>query len=68
MNDGDSDYLRDLIYDLQSDVRELCVILERLSLENQLLRNDLETIKNEGCWRFIENKNHSHKEKLNEEL
>jgi len=30
-------------------------------MENTLLRNDLNTIKNEGCWRFVENPEHPHR-------
>ena len=30
-------------------------------MENTLLRNDLNTIKNEGCWRYIEQPTHTHK-------
>lgn len=41
------------IYELQSKV-------EQLQLENTLLTNDLNIIKNEGCYRFVEDKNHKH--------
>ena len=35
--------------------------VEELQMENTLLRNDLNIIKNEGCWRFVENPKHTHK-------
>ena len=48
------EWLQEQIYELQDAIREL-------QMENTLLRNDLNTIKNEGCWRFVENSNHTHK-------
>jgi len=48
------EWLQEQIYELQGAIREL-------QMENTLLRNDLNVIKNEGCWRFIENPNHTHK-------
>lgn len=48
------EWLQEQIYDLQSEIREL-------QMENTLLRNDLNTIKMEGCWRFVENPAHVHK-------
>ena len=48
------EWLQEQIYDLQNEVREL-------QMENELLRNDLNTIKHEGCWRFHEDPNHLHK-------
>ena len=48
------EWIREQIDNLQEEVT-------RLQIENTLLRNDLNTIKNEGCWRFIENPVHSHK-------
>lgn len=50
------EWLQDQIYDLQDTVRQL-------QMENELLRNDLNTIKLEGCWRFIEDANHTHRKK-----
>ena len=35
--------------------------IQQLQDENTLLRNDLNTIKTEGCWRFVEDPNHTHK-------
>jgi len=49
----DIEWLQEQIYELQDAIREL-------QMENTLLHNDLNTIKNEGCWRFIEDKNHKH--------
>ena len=46
--------VQEQIWALEEQIREL-------QLENTLLRNDLEIIKNEGCWRFVENPNHNHK-------
>jgi hypothetical protein len=48
------EWLQEQIYELQDAIREL-------QMENNLLRNDLNTIKNEGCWRYIEQPTHSHK-------
>jgi TolA-binding protein len=50
----DIQWLQEQIYQLQDSIREL-------QMENELLRNDLNTIKMEGCWRFVENPNHTHK-------
>jgi hypothetical protein len=50
----DIEWLQEQIYQLQESVREL-------QMENELLRNDLNTIKIEGCWRFVEDKDHLHK-------
>jgi hypothetical protein len=50
------EWLQNQIYDLQDTVRQL-------QMENELLRNDLNTIKLEGCWRFIEDANHTHRKK-----
>lgn len=55
------EWLQEQIYDLVSDVRELQYRLDQLQMENELLRNDLNTIKHEGCWRFHEDPNHVHK-------
>ena len=49
----DIKWLQEQIYELQGEIREL-------QMENTLLRNDLNIIKTEGCWRFIEDKNHKH--------
>lgn len=56
------EWVQEQIYDLQSTVRDLESKVEQLQMENTLLRNDLNTIKNEGCWRFIENAKHEHKQ------
>ena len=48
------EWLQDQIYNLQNDIRNL-------QIENELLRNDLNTIKLEGCWRFVEDPKHTHR-------
>jgi regulator of replication initiation timing len=48
------EWLQEQIYNLQEDVRQL-------QMENELLRNDLNTIKIEGCYRFVENSTHTHR-------
>ena len=50
----DIEWIQEQIYELQGSILEL-------QMENTLLRNDLNTIKNEGCWRFIEDPNHTHR-------
>jgi prefoldin subunit 5 len=45
---------------LQEQIWELQRQMEQLQMENQLLTNDLNTIKLEGCYRFIEDKHHKH--------
>lgn len=47
------EWLQEQIYNLQNEVKQL-------QMENTLLANDLNTIKTEGCYRFIEDKNHKH--------
>ena len=47
------EWFQEQIYELQDAIREL-------QMENTLLRNDLNTIKTEGCYRFVEDKNHKH--------
>ena len=39
---------------VQEQIWELERKVEELQMENTLLRNDLNTIKNEGCWRYHE--------------
>lgn len=48
------EWVQEQIWALEEQVREL-------QMENTLLRNDLNTIKNEGCWRFVEDPKHTHK-------
>lgn len=48
------EWIQQQIWDLEERVRDL-------QMENTLLRNDLNTIKTEGCWRFVENPEHIHK-------
>ena len=48
------EWLQEQIWALEEKIREL-------QMENTLLRNDLNIIKNEGCWRFVENPKHIHK-------
>lgn len=54
------EWLQEQIYELQHSVRSLEATVERLQMENTLLTNDLNVIKTEGCWRYIEDKNHKH--------
>lgn len=54
VEDYELEWIQEQIYELRDQIREL-------QMENTLLRNDLNTIKNEGCWRFVENPNHSHR-------
>lgn len=55
--------LQEQIYDLLSSVRDLENKFEELQMENALLRNDLNIIKMEGCWRFVEDPKHTHRSK-----
>jgi regulator of replication initiation timing len=55
VEEHDIEWLQEQIYDLQNEIREL-------QMENELLRNDLNIIKHEGCWRFVENPTHKHKD------
>lgn len=54
------EWLQEQIYELQHSVRSFVATVEQLQMENTLLTNDLNTIKTEGCWRYIEDKNHKH--------
>lgn len=58
----DLDYLQQQVDALQSIVNNLIQVNERLGMEVTLLRNDLDIIKTEGCWRFVENPQHMHKD------
>ena len=58
----DLDYLQQQVDTLQSIVNNLIQVNERLGMEVTLLRNDLDIIKTEGCWRFVENPQHIHKD------
>lgn len=49
------EWVQEQIWALEEKIREL-------QMENTLLRNDLNTIKNEGCWRFYENPEHKHED------
>ena len=51
---NDLEWLQEQIWKLEEQIQEL-------RMENTLLRDDLNIIKTEGCWRFYENPNHSHK-------
>ena len=46
---------------VQEQIWELERKIDELQMENTLLRNDLNIIKNEGCWRFVEDAKHSHR-------
>lgn len=63
----DFDYLQQQVWALQETVERLTQTaervdqaVERIDMEITLLRNDLDIIKREGCWRFIENPQHKH--------
>ena len=60
VKDYELEWVQEQIYDLQNTVQELKSTVEQLQMENQLLTNDLNTIKLEGCYRFIEDKHHKH--------
>lgn len=55
VKDYELEWVQKQIWDLERKIEEL-------QMENTLLRNDLNTIKNEGCWRFYENPEHHHKD------
>jgi len=64
----DLDFLQQQVNALENVVEKLTQLTERLDqtverheMENTLLRNDLDIIKREGCWRFVENPQHIHK-------
>jgi uncharacterized protein YlxW (UPF0749 family) len=59
----DIEWLQEQIYDLVSEVRDLQNKLDQLQMEKDLLQNDLNTIKMEGCWRFVEDPTHTHRRK-----
>ena len=46
---------------IQQQINDLLEEVKQLQMENTLLRNDLNIIKTEGCYRFVENPVHSHK-------
>jgi len=46
---------------VQEQIWELERKVEELQMENTLMRNDLNTIKTEGCWLFVENPTHTHR-------
>ena len=48
------EWLQEQIWALEEQIR-------KLQMENELLRNDLNTIKMEGCWRFVEDPKHTHR-------
>lgn len=47
--------------DLQKQVWHLEETIEKLQMQITLLTNDLNTIKMEGCWRFVEDPKHTHR-------
>ena len=61
MNHPDQDELKRKITELETHVKNQNEIIGNLMMEITLLKNDLETIKQEGCWRFVENSYHQHK-------
>ena len=46
---------------IQKQLQDLLNRVEQLQMENTLLRIDINTIKSEGCWRYVENPTHTHK-------
>lgn len=62
VKDYELEWVQEQIYDLQNTVQELKSTVEQLQMENTLLHNDLNIIKTEGCWRFVENPQHIHKD------
>lgn len=50
----DLEYMQEQIYALQSETNDL-------RMEIVLLRQEIDRIKTEGCWRFYENPDHEHK-------
>ncbi len=50
------EWLQEQIFELQTEIRNL-------QMENTLLKQDLTIIKNEGCYRFVEDPGHTHKGK-----
>jgi len=62
VKDYELECVQEQIYELQNTVHELKSTVEQLQMENTLLRNDLNIIKTEGCWRFVENPQHIHKD------
>lgn len=55
------EWVQEQIWALENTIRSLENKIDELQMENTLLRNDLNTIKTEGCWKLIENPNHEHK-------
>ena len=45
---------------LKDEVSELKNVIAQLQMENTLLRNDINTLKTEGCWHFVKNPEHKH--------
>jgi len=54
VKDYQLEWVQEQIWALEEQIRQL-------QMENTLLRHDLNTIKTEGCWRFVENPKHDHK-------
>ena len=48
------EWVQEQIWELEKQIRQL-------QDENTLLRQDLNIIKSEGYWRFVEDPNHTHK-------
>lgn len=57
----DHEWLQQQLYDLQDTIRDLDSTVNQLQMEIQILQNDLNTIKLEGCWRFVEDAQHTHR-------
>ena len=56
----DLDNIQQDVWELEHTVQEQQKTIEELQMALTLLTNDLNTIKMEGCWRFVEDKNHKH--------
>lgn len=54
VEDYELEWIQEQIWALEEKVREL-------QMENTLMRNDLNTLMNEGCWRYVEQPTHNHK-------
>jgi hypothetical protein len=60
MHDKDFD-IYDLVEKLQEKLETLTNRVEKQDQELVLLRNELEMVKNEGCWLSKQNADHIHK-------
>jgi len=61
VNRWDHEYLQEQVWDLENTVREQQETIKQIELELTLLKRDFELVKNEGCWRYVEDPKHEHK-------